>query len=113
MRRGCLLKEPREERGKHAPSGGRRRPVARQFVRKCKGNEDCQEQHACEDETLDEPAAVLYVHEKQNYQKHLYDCNGQSRDGVKRAEVNIGHARSERGEAEKRDENSKVKLYRD
>ena len=52
------------------------------------------------------------MHEKQNYQKHLNDRDGQRRDGVKGAEVYVGNAGGERREAEKRDENSNVKTYR-
>ena len=72
--------------------------MPRQFVRERQRNQDSEEQNSREDENLRKAAAVLYVHEKQNHQKHLHDGNGQSHNGVKCAEVNVCDSRSERRE---------------
>jgi hypothetical protein len=82
--------------------------VSRQYVRQRQRNQDSEEQNSREDENFGKAAAVLYVHKKQNDQKHLHNGNGQSRNGVKRAEVNICDSGSERREQKKRNEDPDV-----
>lgn len=87
--------------------------MSRQLVCECQRNEDCEEQNSRENEHLSQPAAVLHVHKKQNYQQHLDDGNRKSGNGVKCAEVNVGHTGRECGETKKRDKDSDVGFHRD
>lgn len=82
--------------------------MPRQFVRQRQGNQDSEEQNSREDENFRKPAAVLYVHKKQNHQKHLHNGNGQRRNGVKRSQVNVCDSGSERREQQERNEDSDV-----